>query len=1004
MLRLTRPMIISTFFIVSIGISLLATHLDVERLSPTKESAAGVLVTHAFSIRNNDSTPVEIEISVELPVGWRELGVPAAMNIGPEQESFLFVTVSVPATALAGDYEPVLVIQPVSPVPGSTHEPIRTIAPVTIVPISELLVDSSSLTVLPGDSASARVSVTNLGNVQEQVELVLSPPSGVRIEGAPGFATLSPREALTVEFVIHVDASVDSGRLLIPVVAQSTIHPEVVAQGFVDITVLPPDPSRVPSSIATVLPITIGIASSRGFPLPASPETPQTSFSLACDKRLSGNELMFRLRLESLLGPQPVSISSFLVGYEAPPVSMKIGSISASLTGLLSAAVTGARISFAFPFVDALAVVGVEPAKATAGAVAAFGPELLQAGAAYLEERTELSQASSVSVFVRGTGSLPGEDTARRTIAAADWSIECEAALGQDNAKTSWGTIGSIRCDVAESFIELDAYRVGGAFPFGLSDRAGYGLNQRYRSDALSFGMSYTHERSNVEHDPSRVTTLTDRFGLTLDLFLAEVLPAITAVADLQRLRTIDPAEDQLRASYAVTVAQSKTSVPFRSFVQRTDQWDRTFDYRLREWNIVQEFGVLAEPWLITASAVFDTAVSPQTGDRLGGASRMSLLVECEDSPLSGTLSGTSSEDERGLTLSIRFAPKETLDLVFDVGLTWNRNDDPAPQLSLGLEVTGLINLPVPFASDSGLLEGRVFVDINGNGVYDVGPSGEGGDVPLEAVILSIGDGLQRVSSDRWGRFRFAALPPQGYQVSVSEPPQDAVLDAPVEVDLVGGERRFVDIPLRPLLRIRGSVLVTAENTATEQTATGVQSARITLTSEDGAVLETRSSPSGVYEFSRLAPGNYVIAVDAASLPERFQLTSPDSASVSLGASSVSGVDFRGWIRPRQLVITFQPPFADFTASPDPASTADTVFLDGGWSFDFDGEIVVYEWDLDGDGNPDATGESVQYRFLAPGAYPVTLTVIDNDGASDSVTVTVNVDSSSSPHAGADDT
>jgi len=984
-----------------IGISLLAAPLDVERLSSVKESVAGALVTHTFSIRNNDSTSVDIEISVELPRGWRELGVPASMTIGPEEESFVFLTVSVPAAALAGGYEPALIVQQVDSVPGSTHEPIRASAPVNVLPIAELLLESSPLTILPGDAATADITITNLGNVQEQVELLLSSPSGVRIEGIPGVVTLSPREDLTVEFVVRVDASVDSGRLLIPIVAQSTIHPGVAVQGFVDIRVLPPGPSRVPSTIATILPITVGIESGQGFPLPDNPEPPQTSLSLSCDKQLSGNELTFRLRLKSLFGPQPLSISSFLVGYEALPVSMKIGDISTSLTGLLSATVTGARLSFAFPLITALAVVGVEPATATAGAAAAFGPEHLRAGVAYLEERTELSQASSVSVFVRGTGSFPEQDARQHTTEETDWSIEWEAALAQADAKTSWGTIGSIRCDITESFVELAGFRIGGAFPFGVSDRVGYELNQRYRSDALSLGTSYIHERSNVEHDPSLVTTLTDRLGLTLDLLFSDDLPTVTAVADLQRLRTIDPVEDHLRSSYAVSVAQPETPVPFRSFVQWTDRWDRTFDHRLHEWDVVQELGVVIAPWLITAVAAFETVVSPQTGDRLGGMSRISLLVESEDSPLSGTLLGTASQDERDLTLSLRFAPKETVDLLFDVGLTWNRNDEPAPELSLGLKATALIDLPVPFALDSGQIEGRVFVDINGNGVYDAALPGGRGDAPLEAMILSIGDGRQQVSSDRSGRFRFAALPPQRYQISVSEPPQDVVLDEPIDIDLAAGERRFVDVPLRPSLRISGSVLKnegTSDDQAPEisttagEQGTGVPGVRLTLTSNDGGVLETRSSPSGGYAFSHLAPGGYVVAVDPASLPERFELTSPGSASVSLATASVPGVDFHGWIRPRQLVITFQPPFADFTASPDPASTADTIVLDGSWSLDFDGEIVAYEWDWDGDGNPDATGEAVKHRFPSPGEYPVTLTVIDNDGATDSVTLTVNVE------------
>lgn len=82
---------------------------------------------------------------------------------------------------------------------------------------------------------------------------------------------------------------------------------------------------------------------------------------------------------------------------------------------------------------------------------------------------------------------------------------------------------------------------------------------------------------------------------------------------------------------------------------------------------------------------------------------------------------------------------------------------------------------------------------------------------------------------------------------------------------------------------------------------------------------------------------------------------------------------------------TNTPPTADFTY--DRKGKGNKIQLDGSASSDPDGSIDKYEWDFDGDGVTDATGKKVNAN-LPPGT-DVTLTVTDNQGATDSVTKTV---------------
>ncbi|MFC7186028.1 PKD domain-containing protein [Halorubrum yunnanense] len=85
------------------------------------------------------------------------------------------------------------------------------------------------------------------------------------------------------------------------------------------------------------------------------------------------------------------------------------------------------------------------------------------------------------------------------------------------------------------------------------------------------------------------------------------------------------------------------------------------------------------------------------------------------------------------------------------------------------------------------------------------------------------------------------------------------------------------------------------------------------------------------------------------------------------------------------------PPEPALTAS-DPVLTDEAIDLDAGDSDDPDGTIETYEWDVDGDGNTEASGSTAAANFADDGTYPVELTVTDDDGTARSVTRNVTVE------------
>lgn len=94
--------------------------------------------------------------------------------------------------------------------------------------------------------------------------------------------------------------------------------------------------------------------------------------------------------------------------------------------------------------------------------------------------------------------------------------------------------------------------------------------------------------------------------------------------------------------------------------------------------------------------------------------------------------------------------------------------------------------------------------------------------------------------------------------------------------------------------------------------------------------------------------------------------------------------------KPYQPPSENKPPLANFdwNVTPEQANGPFTVSLDGSRSLDSDGTIVSYQWRSNGQS---ASGEQAILVFQTAGTYTVTLTVTDNDGASNPMTQVVEI-------------
>jgi len=130
---------------------------------------------------------------------------------------------------------------------------------------------------------------------------------------------------------------------------------------------------------------------------------------------------------------------------------------------------------------------------------------------------------------------------------------------------------------------------------------------------------------------------------------------------------------------------------------------------------------------------------------------------------------------------------------------------------------------------------------------------------------------------------------------------------------------------------------------------------------------------------------------DASGQIVYHQFASPGSYQVTLQVTDDKGATNTATQTVVVAAPANQPPVAQFTVSPANPVVGAPVTFDASSSYDPDGSIVSYQWDLDGNGTIDQTGVTVTVTYYTAASYTITLYVTDNGGLTSQTSKTIQV-------------
>lgn len=927
-----------------------ATEISLTRLSPEAQLLPGGVVVHVWQLTNLAERSLSLRLVLEVPPGWEVVGVPAEVLLPPQSTEYVFVTVLVPRTAVAGSHSVRLrAVWNGQERVGEGPVEVRGVAALELAPPTEAASP-------PGETLSGEVLLRNRGNSLDRVSLEAWTAAGWPTRVHPKEAALAPGEGRPVRVEVNIPAAASPSREVVFLVARSGVEPAVETRTAWYITVLPPGPEKVVGTVLAELAMKAYGRFSFGEEL-------SSHLGVSGRGTVLGGSLELNLRFSGPGAPEALRLTDFFALYDRGAARMEAGRVGMSLGPLLSAlGFQGLLGRLRWPSFFLLFGSGWEGRVGRAGGTLRWQPEWGEAGGAYREEKALEMHAQAGTVWLLFH-------------LAEEIALRLEGGAAQLRGLTRFAGLAQISMDIPRLFFsELRGFAAHPGFPSLYRDQLGFLLSGRIGAEAA--GLRFSLGLSRKTSDPA---SFSSGVQVAWAVYPAEWPFSLSFGVELRRAvdARIPPRVDErnLRGEAAgrftgenITILVSGAWLEHRNFVAQVTRYSAEYRQRL-DLKLGEALGAVVELWQRTLS---------DEGGTLSVDARATLEV------FTPALRASFAYGKEGGTLRVSFdwTPVSVLTLSPAAEALWNAQGELARFLfSLGFSYE--FRWAPPFLPDKGWVSGWVRADLDGDSQADPDEPG------VPGVILSLGG--TRVSSGKDGHFKFPPLPPGTYELRVESAPAGYDLPAPRAISVFLNRESQVCLSLLPLARLAGLVFQDLNaNGALDPTEAGLARALLRLVLPDGTSREALTDGHGRFLFPDLPPGPHRLELVREALPPRFEVTTKEALALVLRPGETAEALFGVRERPRPVIL-IQPPLAEFTWTPRVPHVGTPVLFDGTLSQAFAAQIVSYSWDFNGDGVPDAAGPRVTWTFVSPGLHLVELRVTDSRGLTGVVQYLVEV-------------
>ncbi len=880
--------------------------MRIELLSPSLvEIAPRQMLTASIRLTNSARAPGTCNISADTPPGWQYSAVPDTLELGHGESGVVFVCVTIPADALAGDYLLTLRASPAGWMPSDSLTADITVAVLPVVRLQVIAGRPGRAEATTGDILTQTFTVFNLGNAAANVQVdIESDPVWPVSVSPPDFAlALDPGRSgdVVVQTAIPDDLP-GSVTYRLCVVARPFGAPEseLEAQASTSTRVIPQRlPGSIYASLEGEMQVTTSLQDNRDL---------SYMFSLCPLEADLGDDRTLSLGLRNLLlggdssgtfvQSQRVwaAFTDENVGY------VRAGDLLLNLESPLMERYVSGRGGDVFLLGDPsdlrlfFARTRTSAPRENAGIQLVFGDD--DSGVMRLTALTDSETTPS--------GLPPAQKEKSTNIGIMAGYVPCEGAelTGEfawshsnlHDADTAWRFSGDYREEYFSANCEW--LRAGRWFRGGWRDTELKRLNLRISPiDEVGIWAHFSESQGNVTNDPDIEGRCAKDAGFG----------ASWTLGDLGRLslsHRVSRDRDDTLNSY-----DHATRTTVYSLTRTWDDFSATggFEHQTDVYRISGDHEV-------TRSLMLDFAMrlSRDASLRMGcSLGRLSLNSGEESDPTSNFTLGTQLRLAEDLRFSLN-AQRSTGGFLggrTDIygSLNWKalRNRDVSLRVrsysgafgddtEVALEFSQPISIPMGMFPRMGSADGKVFMADNP-------------DLGLRNVRISV-DGIDVITDD-YGYFAFPVLDPGRYQLTIDSATLGVgiapVIDLPLVFTIGAGDTTDLEIPVIRTASVQGRVFIAVP------ASPGQAASMLPLTD---LVVELRGKDASVYRFtdsngrfvfSDLLPGTYTVVLLPDRLPRGFEILPPDLYEIDVApGDSLHDLDFQVGPSQREIVIT----------------------------------------------------------------------------------------------------